>query len=154
MRRPGEAHKKLERLLGNWSGDEKLSPSPWGPGGTAVGRYHHELDLNGFFVVQDYVEEKNGRAVFTGHGIIGYDDKKQAYAWYWVDSTGYVSPSPSYGQWVGDTLTLEGRDDEGKVFSRYTFRMLGPDAFTLRLENSPDGGSSWNTFMEAEYHRS
>ena len=31
MPKPSEHHLKLHRFAGNWVGEEKLSPSPWGP---------------------------------------------------------------------------------------------------------------------------
>lgn len=154
MRQPTEAHKKLEKLAGDWTGDEKVYPSRYGSGGTFVGRYRHELDLGGFFVLQDYVEERDGQPVFHGHGVLGYDDKKKLYSWHWFDATGFVQSAPSYGRFEGDKLSFEGRNDEGKLTNRSEFRFLGPDAFTLRLEYTEDGGSTWSKFMEAELHRS
>ena len=38
MPKPSEQHRKLHRFAGNWVGEEKLTPSPWGPGGPALGR--------------------------------------------------------------------------------------------------------------------
>ncbi len=64
MPKPTEAHRRLHAFLGEWEGEEKLSPSPWGPGGTAHGRSICRLDLDGFFVIQDYVEEKDGRTSY------------------------------------------------------------------------------------------
>src|SRR5262245_25918319 len=86
MPQPTDEHKKLHALVGDWEGEEKLSPSPWGPGGVAFGRYTHRLGCDGFFVLQDYVEEKDGRTVFRGHGVYGWDAAEKSYIWYWVDS--------------------------------------------------------------------
>jgi len=47
MPRPNENHKKLHALAGNWEGAEDLSPSPWGPGGKAVGKMSYKVDLDG-----------------------------------------------------------------------------------------------------------
>jgi superfamily I DNA/RNA helicase len=50
-----EAHRRLERLVGAWSGEERLYPSPFDPlGGAATGRVRNQLALDGFAVVQDY----------------------------------------------------------------------------------------------------
>ena len=39
MPKLGPAQQQLAKLAGNWSGEEKLSPSQWDPkGGTAMGR--------------------------------------------------------------------------------------------------------------------
>jgi hypothetical protein len=53
MPKPTEEHRRLHAFLGEWEGEEKLSPSPWGPGATALGRSTCRLDLDGFFVIQD-----------------------------------------------------------------------------------------------------
>jgi hypothetical protein len=45
--------RRLHAFWGEWEGEEKLAPSPWGPGGTALGRSTCRLELDGFFVIQD-----------------------------------------------------------------------------------------------------
>src|SRR3954469_8319331 len=32
MPRPTAEHRKLQLLLGDWEGEERMAPSPWGPG--------------------------------------------------------------------------------------------------------------------------
>jgi hypothetical protein len=152
MPQPTAEHKQLERLVGRWSGEEKLSPSPWGPGGVATGKFEMRLDIDGFFVIQDYVEEKDGRTVYRGHGIIGYDTTDKSYAWYWVDSIGFVPAAPSRGKWQGDTMILEHPPFQGSR-GRYTFRFFGPDEMAFSIENSRDDGKTWTTFMEGRYRR-
>ena len=151
MPKPTEEHRRLHILVGEWSGEEKLSPSPWGPGGAAFGRYTGRLDLEGFFVIQDYVEEKDGRVVFRGHGVFGYDAQAKEYCWFWVDSMGFVPGGPSRGQWEGDTLTFRSRSPQGE--GRYTFRFEGDRTYHFRLENSFDGAKTFNTVMEGTYHK-
>ena len=39
MPKPGDVHKRLSALVGNWSGRETLQPAPWDPaGGSARAR--------------------------------------------------------------------------------------------------------------------
>src|SRR5215831_3482400 len=97
MPKPTDEHLRLQKLVGEWEGTETLSPSPWGPGGKATGRSSIRSDLDGFFVIQDYVEEKDGRVVFRGHGVFGWDAGDKKYIWYWVDSMGSVPAAPSRG---------------------------------------------------------
>ena len=48
------SHKKLQRIVGNWTGEEKLNPSPWDPKGrTAVGKVNNRSGLDGFIVTQE-----------------------------------------------------------------------------------------------------
>ncbi|HSR65702.1 MAG TPA: hypothetical protein VLM17_08910, partial [Xanthomonadaceae bacterium] len=70
MPRPGPAHERLRRLVGDWSGPERLSPSPWGPGGAATGHFGCREALGGMALLQDYREEKDGAPAFAGHGVV------------------------------------------------------------------------------------
>jgi hypothetical protein len=151
MPQPREEHRRLHVLAGEWVGDEKLFPSPWGPGGAAVGRSSCRLGLDGFFVIQDYEEEKDGRVCFRGHGVFGYDAQAAEYCWYWVDSMGFVPSGPSRGRWEGDTLTFRSESPQG--VSRYVFRFEGERAYHLRIENSFDGGKTFAPLMEGAYRR-
>jgi hypothetical protein len=152
MPRPDANHARLHRLVGAWTGEEKMNPSPWGPGGTALGRYHCRVDVDGFFVLQDYVQEKDGNPTYRGHGIFGWDAERKTFIWYWVDSMGSVPAAPSRGQWNGDSLIFE-HEPMGDRRGRYTFEFSGETLLIFRIENSQDGGKSWQTFMEGKYRK-
>ncbi len=151
MPKPTEDHRRLHVLAGEWIGDEKLSPSPWGPGGAAIGRSNCRVDLDGFWVVQDYVEEKDGRTTYRGHGVFGFDVQTKEYCWYWIDSMGFVPAGPSRGKWEGDTLTLISQSPRGQ--GRYTYRFENERTYHFRIENSFDGGKTFQTFMEGTYRK-
>ncbi len=152
MPQPNEHHKQLtQALVGLWVGDEKLSPSPWGPGGPARGKYTMTSVCDGFHVVQDYVEEKDGKITYRGHGVFGWDASDQMYTWYWVDSMGFPPREASRGKWEGDTLIFESHSPMGH--GRYTYRFNGPDQLHFALENSRDG-KDYTLFMEGDYQRS
>jgi hypothetical protein len=151
MPQPTDEHKKLYILAGEWEGDENIAPSPWGPGGPAKGFSSIHVAVDGFFVVQDYVEVKDGRTVFRGHGIYGWDAAQQTYTWYWCDSMGQVPPQPSRGRWQGDTLVFESSSSQAQ--GRYTYRFEGEAIYHFKLENSFDGGNTWLTFMDGTYRK-
>ena len=150
MPKPGENHARLQRLAGKWVGEEKTYPSPWGPGGTAVGRMEARIDVDGFFLIQDQTTEKAGKVSFRGHGVMGWDAAKNDYAWFWVDSMGQIPAAPSRGQWDGDRLVFESH--HGGQHGRYTYEVVGPEGLRFKLEGSQDG-KTWKTFMEATYRR-
>ncbi len=150
---PNEHHKRLHRFIGNWLGDEKLSPSAWGPGGTATGHFAMRSDERGFFIIQDYSEEKDGKSVFEGHGIVGWDDSKKKYLWYWVDSMGFMPGAPSEGTWEGDLLVFNAQDATGQKCARYSYQFTGENSFIFKIQNSPDGGKSWSPMMEGTFLR-
>ena len=151
MPQPTEEHQKLHILAGDWEGDEETAPSPWGPGGPAKGRSNIRVAVDGFFLVQDYVEVKDGKTVFRGHGIFGWDAQQQTYTWYWCDSMGQVPSQPSRGRWQGDTLVFESSSQQAQ--GRYTYRFEGESTYHFKLENSFDGGQNWLTFMSGTYRK-
>ena len=151
MPTPTEHHRKLHRLAGQWIGDETLEPSPWGPGGTAVGRITGQVALDGMFVTSDYVEEKDGQVAFRGHSVFGWDPSSETVTWYWFDSMGSYPSSPAHGTWDGDTLVL--RSTSPGAEGRYTYRFEGNDRYAFQIENSRDGGKTWVKFMEGVYRR-
>jgi hypothetical protein len=146
-----DEHRKLHVFAGSWVGDETLAPSPWGAGGPAVGKYAGRIECDGFFVSQDYIEEKDGKVSYRGHGVFGYDTAKKKYSWYWVDSMGSVPAETSWGSWEGDRLQFTSSSPMG--LGRYTFELSGRDKYSFKIENSFDGGGSWKTFMTGEYRR-
>jgi Protein of unknown function (DUF1579) len=149
MPRPGPEHERLAALDGTWEGDEQLAPSLWGPGGQARGRLVNRRDLDGFFLVQDYVQEKDGRVMYRGHGVLGYDPGAKAYTWYWVDSMG--SPSqPMSGTWDRDALRFESASPRGD--GRYEFRVDGRGRLEFRIDRRFAGGD-WQNFLTGTYAR-
>jgi hypothetical protein len=149
---PNDHHKKLHRLAGSWVGEEKIRESHFSPAGTAIGRYTCRVDLDGFFVVQDYEQTRDGKISYRGHGIFGWDAHKKTSTWYWVDSLGDVPHAPSRGHWKGDTVVFESEAVDRRR-GRYTYAFLGDDAYDFKIENSHDNGKTWHTFMEASYRR-
>lgn len=152
MPRPNEHHQRLHRLVGSWTGSEELSPSSFGPGGAATGRFTMRAEVDGFFVLQDYLEEKDGRIVYRGHGIFGWDDQQKNYTWYWVDSMGSAPAAPSRGHWEGEALIFE-HTPVGDQRGRYTYQFTGDDILGFQIESSKDGGQTWTKFMEGHYQR-
>jgi len=87
MPKPGDAHKKLSALIGEWSGTEKLHPSPWDPaGGTAEARVINRWVADGFAVVQEYEQSRNGQVTFRGHGVFWFDPQRDEYVMHWWDA--------------------------------------------------------------------
>lgn len=146
-----EEHKKLHRLAGTWEGEEKMEASPWGPAGTARGKYTNRVDLDGFGVIQDYTQTQDGKVTFRGHGVFGYDGQQKNVSWYWVDSTGHMPPGPARGNWEGNTLVLRSESPQGQ--GRYPFRFEGDKQLDFSLENSFDAGKSWKLFMTGSFKR-
>ena len=150
MPKPNAEHLKLHRLAGIWEGPEKLSPSPWGPGGDATGRTVLRVVTDGFAVVGDYQETKGGAVVFRGFSVFTLDHQSQEVLWFWFDSMGMAPSTASRGRWDGDRLVFTSVSPQGH--GRYTYQLSGSDRYTFRLEGSPDG-KAFTTQMEGDYRR-
>jgi hypothetical protein len=151
MSKPQEEHRKLQGLAGTWTGEEKIHPSPWDPkGGAATGRIQSRIDLDGFFLISDYVEERGGQTSYRGHGVFGYDTNERCYTMHWFDSMGSPCQSAARGKWEGNVLRFENKHPMGH--SRYVYTFEGEGRYAFKIENSQDG-KQWATFMEGRYTR-
>ena len=131
-----------------------MFPSPWSPeGGSADATIRARIALDGFYLITDYEQWRDGRVVFRGHGVYGWDPRRARYTMSWVDSTGMGDGSAIGGTWDGDTLIFVGPAGEHHT-SRYVYR-FGDDEDTYRfaIEASTDGGVSWKPFLESTYRR-
>jgi hypothetical protein len=150
MPTPGAGHKKLEGIAGNWEGEEKMYPSPWDPsGGTALGRIKARIALNGFALISDYEQERDGEITFTGHGVFTYDAKQDTYVLVWVDCMG-APPEIFKGKFENGVLELAHGGPGMHV--RLTYDVSDPNCLRRSLEVSPDG-KEWKRFLDAQAKR-
>lgn len=147
----GAEQKRLAELfVGTWKGEEKLYPSEWDPkGGPAFGTWTVRTALDGFVVLVDYAEERDGKVVYTGHGVHGWDAAEQAYVHYWFDNIGVMPKQPTKSTLEGTTYSY--RSDDG---SRMTYRWSGAanDTLEFKIEKSTDG-TTWKPMHEGRYQK-
>ena len=150
MPQPSDAHRRLEKLVGAWRGEEQMAPSPWSPaGGTAAARVRNVRALDGLAVVQDYAQERGGAVTFRGHGVFRWDGAAGEYVLHWFDSMGQA-PNEFRGAFDGDVLTVVSRTPDGFVRAVFDFGEAG--RYTYRMEVSPDA-AAWVPMMDGTYHR-
>ncbi len=150
MPKPGPDHERLAILAGKWIGAETMHPSPWDPaGGAAEGRIDNRVALDGFVVIQEYEQRRDGRRTFAGHGVFWWDAENRNVVLDWHDSMG-MPPNRFVGAFDGDTLTLSSASPMGT--SRTTFVFSGDGRYTFRMEMSADG-ATWTPMLDAEYRR-
>lgn len=148
MPKPGHGHLKMEKLVGSWEGEETMHPSQWDPkGGTAVGRSTHRMALNGFALLYDYEQERDGVVTFTGHGVMTFDPKGERYTFHWFDCMG-SPPEVFVGDFDGDILTLA-HGGPG-MHARMTYDLSVSRQMRTKMEMSEDG-ATWNTLFEGRY---
>ena len=150
MPRPGAPQQQIAKLAGTWSGDEKLFPSPWdAKGGMARGKVTNRVALDGWVVVQDYEQTRDGKVSFKGHGVFSFDPAKSVTVMTWYDSMA-GGPFAYSGTWKGDVLTLTGASGGGQ--GRCTFDLSG-GTYKFSMDASQDG-KQWAPFMSGTYKKS
>ncbi|HUN65296.1 MAG TPA: DUF1579 family protein [Bacteroidota bacterium] len=148
MPRPTEHHLRLQRIIGDWTGEETIYPSPWDPaGGKACARIVNRGSLDGFAVIQDYEQERNGNINFRGHAIFTWNTHEQCYVMYWFDSMG-LPPLVLKGTFIDHILTLSNENPGG--MSQAMFDFSKDNEYRYRMDVSQDG-ARWHTFMEGIY---
>lgn len=86
---PGEEHKKLEALAGEWTFTNKFWLDPSQPPLEAKGTIHREMILGGRFLEEKInAVDQDGKPAFEGRGLIGYDSGQKKYTASWVCSMG------------------------------------------------------------------
>jgi hypothetical protein len=152
MSKLGPEHERLHRFAGEWLGEGMVYASPGDAGGRVSSHTIARVDLGGFFVLSDYVEEREGAAPYRGHGIYGWDSKGASYTMSWFDSMGSFPSTAARGQWSDPAgeLVFEQRTHQG--YARYTYRFTGIDVYLFRIESS-GGGREFRPFMEGKYKR-
>ena len=147
---PAAEHTKLKALQGSWTAEEMLDPSPWDPkGGAATAVVESRLDLDGFWLLTDYVQTRDGKVSYRGHGAFTWDQQNNQYLMFWFDSMGMIARSPAKGRWDGNRLVFHQDGPMGQ--SRYTYE-IQEGKYRFQIEHSQDG-KSWSRFMDGAYTR-
>lgn len=149
----GPEQKRLNELFaGVWRGEEKLYPSDWDPkGGAAFGTWVCHASLDGFNVLVDYQEERDGKVNYRGHGIHGWDAQEKAFFVYWFDNIGVQPKAPTRAALDGNRYTYQSED--GPLgWTRMTYEWAG-DTLSFRIDKSKDQGKTWNPMHEGRYSR-
>ena len=146
-----EQHDQLARLAGQWRGEETMLPSPWCPEEMqATSTTNARMELDGFFLITDHKQERDGQVSFRGHGVMGWDPRKKQFTMHWFDIMGGDPGPPAMGTWEGDRLVFQHQHHMGH--SRYTYEFSGDDTYTFQLENSQDG-ENWQLFIKSTHRR-
>ncbi len=151
MPKPGEQHKKLQAMVGQWVSEDKFHPTPWDPkGGMAKTSMNTRADLDGFFIISDAAQERDGKVTYRGHGVFGYDGLQQKYTMHWFDVMGFDPGPPALGTWEGNKLTFLHKHSMGS--GRFTYEFDSPSTFRFKMERSQDG-QTWMPFLDSVYRR-
>jgi hypothetical protein len=101
---PGEAHKHLSGLTGEWEYTMTWWMKPKAPPETSGGTGTAEMILGGRYLSDRYQGTAMGQP-FEGHGLTGYDNFRKEYVSVWVDNMG-TGVMVTRGKYDPQTKTL------------------------------------------------
>ena len=84
---PGEPHKQLGRMAGDWTFTNKMWMAPDAPPAESTGTMKAEMILGGRYVQSVWKGNLMGQP-FEGHGTDGYDNLSKQHVSSWVDNMG------------------------------------------------------------------
>jgi Protein of unknown function (DUF1579) len=84
---PGEMHKSLAKMAGDWTFSNTMWMAPGAPPMESTGTMHAEMALGGRYVLSDWTGSFMGHP-FEGHGTDGYDNVTHKYVSSWIDNMG------------------------------------------------------------------
>jgi hypothetical protein len=147
---PLEEHRKLALFAGEWTGEETVFPSRWNVGGPATSHVTARIDLNGFYLIQDSRQTRDGKESFATHGVFTYDREDRLYKLFWHDSLGYYPPSPASGGWSGKSLILVRGSLRGNA--RHVYEVIDDNSYAMKIQFSPDA-EGWADVLTGIYRR-
>ena len=154
---PGEGHRRLDALVGQWNYTAKWQMKPDSPAETMQGAEEAKWILDGRFLEQN-TQGMNQGMPFTGLGITGYNNLTGEYQSVWLDNMG-TGMMVSNGQFDSGTNAIT----ESGTFScpitgqknmpfRSVWKIADNDHHTYEMYTKDEGGNEFKS-MEITYER-
>jgi hypothetical protein len=151
---PGEAHKKLEPLVGKFTVKSRSWMDPGKPPEESSGTSERKWIMGGRYIEEHYQGTYGGKP-FTGMGLQGYDNVTQKYFGTWIDS-GSTSMSLARGTQAGNTIKYQGTMSDPMSGKEVPYTMIttltGNDSHKLEMWGPGPGGKEMK-WMELVYTR-
>jgi hypothetical protein len=155
---PGDAHKKLEALVGTWDAEVKSwVAGPKSEPNISKGIAEYKMSLGGRYLLEEVSAEMMGQPM-SGVGYTGYDNFKKKYVGFWVDNmgTGMLTMEGTLDK-DGKSITMWGRMDEPTTGEKdkkvkYVTRIIDADKHMFEMYDLSTWGDK-NPVMEITYTR-
>ena len=154
---PGEAHKRLESLVGNWSHTVRWSMTPDEKPTESKGTNTNTMILGGRFLKQETQGEAMGQP-FEGLGISGYDNVRKEYNSVWIDSmgTGMMTGTGQFDA-AQNAITEKGEfscpiTGNQHMIYRSVWKIIDPNHYTYEMYTAAPDGKEFRS-MDIAYER-
>lgn len=154
---PGDAHAKLQPLVGTWDVQATFWMAPDAPPDTSPATSTNEWILGGRWLAQTYAGTVTGQP-FEGRGLTGYDNVLKKYVGTWIDSwsTSLMTSSGSVDA-TGTKFTLTAINSDpatgGLTEAREEIVIEGPDRHVMTMHSKDPGTGQEYKVMELVFTR-
>jgi len=153
---PGDAHKKLNAMVGTFDAKVKMWMEPGAPPAESSGKAVNEWVLGGRFVQQRFDGTFMGQP-FSGIGYTGYDNVRHTYIGTWMDSmstsmmTSSGDPDASGKNWNFSAMSMDPVSGEAVSLTE-KMTMIDNDHQLFEMYGPGPNGSNFK-MMEITYTR-
>jgi len=137
---PGEAHKKLDDMVGSWESESQMWMAPGQPPTVSKGTSEMKWILGGRFLQQELTGEMMGMPM-NGIGLTGYDNFKKKYIGFWIDNTSTAMYAmEGILDKDGKTITFFGKTDDPVTGEKdkkvkYVTRFINKDKHVFEIHD-------------------
>jgi hypothetical protein len=136
-------YRRFDFWVGNW----RVTT----PGGQQVGTSHVDVVSGGCALLENWRDTRGSE----GKSLNTYDTSTRAWRQFWVGQGGVVTDY-STSEWNGTSLAFTAHsrapNGGGDLLQRLTFTPLAEGVVRQHGETSADGGKTWTTSYDFQYH--
>jgi len=141
---PGPEHAMLAKTVGKWKTHNKFWMDESGTPQTSEGTSERQMIIGGRFLQMTYAGNMGGMP-FDGEGMLGYDNFRKEYIYFWIDNMGTAFSTAS-GTFNAEnkTIVFKGKIDEPVMGVRdkdiqYIIRPIDDDHFVFEMYDTIKG---------------
>lgn len=145
------SHHRLHQLAGVWHGDDQIINSGFNANyGNCQTVLTMRIALDGYIIIADAIQTRDGVEVYRTHRIFGWDERIQKYTLHHFDTDGLNFSTRAEGDWIDSTLALIQSTPYGIMRQEFTFTSTNSYNFEVSLS---DYGEDWLLLAQGTYQR-
>ena len=137
-------------FAGEWTGEEMVYPSRWTAGGPATSHVTARIDLNGFYLIQDTRQTRDGKETFAAHGVFTYDRDGSALQTVLAQFARLLPAVAGLRRLERQELILVRGSLRGNA--RHVYEIIDDNSYSMKIQFSPDA-EGWADVLTGVYRR-